>query len=140
MIRLIIFLLLFSACFTKRVLSDYDEIKKEERHRMVHSYSASEERRTGLISLQQKIIKKVKESGKVEYIVHDLINLQLNASELEQSVYWIITGEAHKIEVNTFEKGYDKQIHEETEKQLQVDSTYKEIVVGFNARSYVTNK
>lgn len=114
--------ILLSSCGSRsfRIRETYDAAVSARRVELNLSHLGRSTNNFGLYTLNQNIIKEIKEGGETVITVYDLLKIDSEGFDIEKKVFIIVgENESHSMELLTFEKQFDRYVASTSEEIMQ---------------------
>lgn len=133
-------LLLQSCLFFRDINVENDTVYSSKRIKAEFNYNNSQERITPFISLNQTIIKEIKNSSNALYRAYDLIKLKSNSFRLDNRVFIIVDNEPFQVNVEYIDSDLVSEIEEKRKDILTSDSTKVSVVTGYEENPRIVSR
>jgi|GEM_PF-363257 len=123
--------ILLSSCGSRsfRIRETYDAAVSARRVELNLSHLGRSTNNFGLYTLNQNIIKEIKEGGETVITVYDLLKIDSEGFDIEKKVFIIVgENESHSMELLTFEKQFDRYVASTSEEIMRADSSNVSVV------------
>jgi hypothetical protein len=140
LLLILVGLLVHGCLFLRDVMVENDTVYSSKRIKVELKYNSAQERTSPFISLNQTIIKEIKNNSNDHYRAYDLIKLNTNSFRLDDKVFIIVDNEPFQVNVEYIDSDIVSKIEEKRKEILTSDSTKVSVVTGYEENRSLVNK
>jgi hypothetical protein len=114
---------------------EHDDIKGVTRYKSILYYHFAVENNSSFSSSEQHIIKEIK-GLQNEYKIYDYIQLDPRINYIEDTIYFIVDGKAHPIQISSQQSERHSEIYKDEEEIILADSSKTTVIRDYEILNY----